>query len=186
MARQGRNYTRDLAIEARQHSLMGLDLGEGPSRRVMGFGLIVFPAWLLLMWPVLGIPTPYTFTLYFIPPAIMTWFGMREGKPTRRRRITGWVLAIRYPLIGHRPIIKLGRTAPTSGEMLPLTERWQLLTAVRSGIVPGSTAPAWADDRAVQRPSRWHGKPTAKPITIQQRSYLMGAGHLYNQLTGKK
>lgn len=186
MARQGRNYTRDLSIEARQHSLMGIDLGEGPSRRVIGFGFVVFPAWLLLMWPLLGVPTPHTFTLYFVPPVIATWFGMREGTPTRRRRITQWVLALRYPMIGHRPIIKLGRVTPTRTECLPLAERWHLLTAVRSGIVPGSAAPAWADEQAALRPSRWLAKPTARPVTISQRTHLVGAGHLYELLTRKK
>lgn len=186
MARTGRNFTRDLSIEARQHSIMGLDLGEGPSRRVVAFGAIVFPVWLLAMWPLLGVPSPQTFTLYFLPPAIITWFGMREGNPKRRRRITQWVLALRYPLIGHRPIIKLGRVRPTSAECLPLSERWHLLGTVRSGIVPGSAPPAWADDRDAKRPSRWHHQPTSKPIAIRQRSYLMGSGHLYDLLTRKR
>ena len=186
MARQGRNYTRDLTIEARQHSILGVDLGEGPPRRVVTFGLIVFPVWVILMWPIFGLPTPHTFIFYSLPPTLVTWFGMRPGNPKSRRKITPWVLALRYPLIGHQPIIKLGRTRPTAGELIPLAERWHLLTTVRSGIVPGSTPPAWASDQAEQRPSRWLARPTAKPIAIRQRSYLMSAGDLYNHLTRKK
>lgn len=186
MARTGRNFTRDLAIEARQHAIMGLDLGEGPSRRVVGFGLIVFPVWILLMWPLLGMPTAQTFTLYVLPPSLLTWWGMREGNPTRRRRITGWVLALRYPLLGHRPIIKLGRIRPTSAECLPLYERWHLLGTVRSGLVPGSTPPAWADDQAHLRPSRWHNQPTSKAIAIRQQTHVIGSSHLYEVLTRKR
>ncbi len=186
MARTGRNYTRDLTIEARQHSLLGLDLGEGPERRVIAFGLVVFPVWVILMWPILGIPTPHTFIFYSLPPTMATVFGMRPGKPKTRRQITAWVLALRYPLIGHRPIIKLGRVRPMAGELIPLAERWHLLTTMRSGIVPGSAAPAWASDQAEERPSRWLGRPTGKPITIRQRSHLMGAADLYNHLIRKK
>lgn len=187
MARMGRNLTRDLAIESRQHSLLGLDLGEGPSRRVLGFGALVVVIWCLLMWPLLRMPTAHTFSLYFLPPVILTLFGMRDGTPSRRRKITEWVLAVRYPFIGHKPLIKLGRTAPARGEFLPLSERWAFLGAVRQGIVPSSTAPAWADERAAQRPSRWLAKPTTKPIVLNQRGYLIGAATLYDRLTaGKK
>lgn len=186
MARQGRNYTRDLTIEARQHSILGVDLGEGPPRRVIAFGLIVFPVWVILMWPIFGTPTPHTFIFYSLPPTLVTWFGMRPGTPKNRRRITELVLALRYPLIGHQPIMKLGRTRPTAGELIPVAERWHFLTTVRSGIVPGSTPPAWASDQAEQRPSRWLARPTAKPIAIRQRSYLMSAVDLYNHLTRKK
>ena len=71
--RAGRTLTSHFQLETRQHDLLGLDLGEGPPRRALIFGAMVFVVWVLLCAPLLGAPTQNTFSLYVIhEPVILT------------------------------------------------------------------------------------------------------------------
>jgi len=182
MARQGRIYTKDLAIEPRQHELLGLDLGEGPERRTIGFGLVVFALWVAITAPILGVPTQITFTFYILPPSLITWFGRQtSARLPRRRRVTEWVLALRYPLVGAEPIIKLGARSPSDAERLPLSIRWQRW---RSGarVLTGVTTPGWVDSVETTHDRHWVGKPSGKPIQLSQHPVLLGTSALAERL----
>lgn len=110
--REGKTLTRTMSIETRQHELFNIDLGEGAPRAALVAGLIVTAVWCFLMWLILGAPGKGTFTLFVLPPALLTVYGWRESENNpRRRRVTDWALAIRFVIRGCRPIVALGRRA---------------------------------------------------------------------------
>jgi hypothetical protein len=124
MTRLGHTYTRHFDLETRQHEILGMDLGEGPSRRLLVTGAAIYAVWtggLLLLF---GVPSQLTFTLYFAPPAVITYYGaQRSRKNERRWNLTRWALTVRYLTVGHRPIVNGGRRAAERVEWLPLRAR---------------------------------------------------------------
>lgn len=102
--------TRTLHIEARQHDIAGIDLGEGPPRAAMVFGAVVVVLWcggLLLLF---GLPSKALMPVYVVPPAVLAIYGFQEDENNpRRRKITSWVLSVRNVLTGQNPIVALGR-----------------------------------------------------------------------------
>ncbi|MFH9355157.1 hypothetical protein [Kitasatospora sp. NPDC017646] len=123
--RQGNTYTRHFDLETRQHELLGIDLGEGAPRRALVLGLVLYAVWLGLLLLILGLPSRFTFTLYFLPPLMITIFGtQRSHKLDRRWNITRWAISIRYLVLGHRPVICGGRRATHRSEWLGRRARW--------------------------------------------------------------
>lgn len=121
--REGRTLTRSMRLEARQHEMLGMDLGEGFPRAMLGFSAIVMLIWWGLALLLFGIPSQRNFTFYFVPPILLAAFGWREGTNPRRRRVTEWALLAIWVLRGHRPVIALGRREPGPGELTALSER---------------------------------------------------------------
>lgn len=111
--REGRTLTRTLEIEPRQHDLFGLDLGEGPLRGQLIFGLCAVTLWLALTVPLSflwGGPGPNSALLFVAPPLLVTAIGWRHSEDNPRRRlVTVWVLTGRWVLFGHRPVVTVGR-----------------------------------------------------------------------------
>lgn len=104
-----------MSVETRQHELFNVDLGEGVPRKALVAGMVVMVAWWAVLSLVMGTPTAQTTTLYLLPPALVTIFGWRESERNpRRRNITEWVLAIRWIITGHQPVIGLGRQSDTA------------------------------------------------------------------------
>lgn len=147
--RTGRTYTRAFDVEARQHELLGIDLGEGPPRRLLAVALAGFAVWTGTLWCAFGWPSPVLFSLYVGPPAFVTAYGVQRSRRLERRyALTCWVITLRYLLIGHRPIVAGGRRRAGRGELLPVRarfgERIEPLLRVRgraalAGVsVPGS------------------------------------------------
>ncbi|MFD0383198.1 hypothetical protein ACFQ2B_15025 [Streptomyces stramineus] len=66
--RVGHTFTRHFDLETRQHELLGMDLGEGPSRRVLVTGAVVYAVWMGGLFLIFGWPSQMFFTLYFAPP----------------------------------------------------------------------------------------------------------------------
>lgn len=125
MSRIGRTYTRHFDLDAKQHELLGVDLGEGTPRRALILGLILFVGWGGLMLLLFGIPSKFSLTLYLVPPAALTFYGaQRSTKLERRWNFTLWSIAIRYLWVGHRPIICGGRRAATRSEWIGRRARW--------------------------------------------------------------
>ncbi|MEU9237112.1 hypothetical protein [Streptomyces subrutilus] len=123
--RTGTTYTRHFDLETRQHELLGMDLGEGVSRRTLVLGLVLYLVWTGGLLLVIGLPTQVTFTFYFLPPLLTAIFGtQRSGRNDRRWNITYWALTIRYLTVGHRPVICGGRRAATRSEWIPIGVRW--------------------------------------------------------------
>lgn len=112
--RESRVLTRTIEIEPRQHTLLGLDLGDGPPRHQITLGAVATVLWLAIILPfsyfLLGGIGPNWGWLYVLPPGLITWYGWRVPERNPRRRImTQWVLAIRWVMHGHEPVIALGR-----------------------------------------------------------------------------
>lgn len=121
--REGRTLTRTMQIETRQHELFNVDLGEGAPRAALVAGFLLVITWAGVLFLLLGAPTRVTFTLYVLPPSLLTIYGWRES-PTnpRRRRVTDWALALRWIARGHRPVVALGRQ-PSAGRTRGLWQR---------------------------------------------------------------
>jgi hypothetical protein len=180
MPRVGRVLTSHMDIEPRQHDLLGLDLGEGPPRRTIIFGLIVMVLWCALLIPILRVPDKITFSIYFIPPIVITMFGMRPSpRSGRRRTLTDWALVLRYGVLGHRPVVRLGTRRPTRQEFILFADRWRSVLGLPARIVPAVARPPWAgaepDTNADQR-------PTGRAITITQRTTVIGGDTLLRTL----
>ena len=186
----GHNYTRHFALEGRQHDLLGFDLGEGPKRRTLVFGMVVIPVWCVLTYGVLSLVTaqplsPYTSALYMIPPVLLVFFGMQESPRTsRRRRITDWILRVRYPIFGHRPVIRLGARRATRAERVPLTARWQFVGDLIGRVVPSTQRPPWDSDD--EDDDDHEPAATGPQLAMNQRCLVMGSDELLRQLTNTR
>lgn len=131
--RLGQDLTRDTTIESRQYELLGMDLGDGISRRMGGILVLLCLVWVGLMFLILGPPTPYTFIFYSLPPGAIGVFGARQNaQQPRRVNITQWALKIRQFFIGHKPVINLGRTPSNRREWMPLSDRTDFSTILHS------------------------------------------------------
>ncbi|WP_331720120.1 hypothetical protein OG762_51730 (plasmid) [Streptomyces sp. NBC_01136] len=123
--RIGNTYTQHFELETKQHELLGLDLGEGAPRRPLVLGLVLNGLWWAVLLLVLGGPSKFTFTAYFLPPVIVTVYGAQRSTVIDRRwNLTRWAIGIRYLVLGHRPIISGGRRAATRSEWMNRRARW--------------------------------------------------------------
>lgn len=183
MSRSGRVLTKHFEIEARQHDLLGLDLGEGPKRRALIIGAAALTIWAGGCLLLFGLPNKYSFSLYTLPPVILTVFGARpSARMGRRMALTDWALAIRYAVLGHRPIVRMGTRQAGRSEYLPLRQRWHIVTGIGARIVPAAARPPWVSpDEDVQQERR----PVGPVIVLDQQSRVIGSNTLLQQLTGR-
>lgn len=183
MSRSGRVLTKHFEIESRQHDLLGLDLGEGPKRRALIIGAAALTVWAGGCLILFGLPNKFSFSAYFLPPVILTVFGARpSSRMGRRMALTDWALALRYALIGHRPIVRMGIRKPGRSEYLPLGQRWHIVTGIGARIVPAAARPAWVSpDQDVERERR----PVGPVIVLDQQSRVVGSQALLQQLTAR-
>lgn len=180
--RVGRTYTKDLAIEPRQHDLLGLDLGEGPPRRLLGILALSCTVWWTLLGMMFGLPSQASVTWYLLPPVLLSWFGMQPSPQLgRRRRITQWLLMLRYPTIGAQPIIRLGARPADRPDRLPWRVRWGQLTRGWTALT-GTTRPAWAEETPAST-SRT-ATPTGKrrPLKINRSAIVLDDDALRRRL----
>lgn len=137
--RTGRTVTKQLKFETHQHELVGLDLGEGIKRKELWIALVVVPAWVALLWLLIGAPTKANSLLFMTPPFIFLKYGVAENeRMPRRMNFTQMILAVRYSLIGHRPIVRAGARSASRDEYMPITERWnfpQIARALRMNFL---------------------------------------------------
>ncbi|OKI50345.1 hypothetical protein [Streptomyces sp. MJM1172] len=137
MSRVGHTYTRHFDLDTRQHEILGLDLGEGPSRRLLVTGAVLYAVWAGGMLLLFGAPSKITFTLYAAPPGVITFYGAQRSKANERRRnLAQWSLFLRYLMVGHRPVINGGRRAAARSEWLPMRARLGDRAEVLTGL-PG-------------------------------------------------
>jgi hypothetical protein len=123
--RTGHTLTRHFSLDTRQHEIMGVDLGEGPPRKMLVLTLALYLLWGGGALLIFGLPDKLTFSLYFTPPGVVAYYGARRSKGQPRRwNITVWALTLRYHLVGHRPIINGGRRAASRSEWIPRRGRW--------------------------------------------------------------
>lgn len=126
---QARNFTKAFKVETRQHELLGLDLGEGPTREMLIFGSLFLIAWMGLLWLIFGPPTPHTFIFYLTIPAIVVYYAFQDSKRVpRRKNLAEWAIKAHYQTHGHRPIIGLDTRRATRAECRPLRTRLGLAT----------------------------------------------------------
>ncbi|MCF3100082.1 hypothetical protein IPZ58_00560 [Streptomyces roseoverticillatus] len=171
--RVGHTFTRHFDLETRQHELLGLDLGEGPSRRVLTTGAVVYAVWMGTLFLIFGWPSQMFFTLYFAPPALITFYGSQRSRRNERRwNLTQWALTIRYMTVGHRPVINGGRRAADRSEWLPLRAR---LGEKADDVMSLPGMGAFEGLLGNEEPQRASGRA----ITLEARPRLYGPDHVY-------
>ncbi|MDO5878338.1 hypothetical protein MG599_24020 (plasmid) [Paenarthrobacter sp. SD-1] len=173
--RIGRNLTKDLQIDSKQHELLGFDMGEGVDRRTLVLGVIFAFAWVSLLLLVFGPPMPQTFIVYFMPPILLTVFGVQAStRQPRRRNLTQWILKLRQVTVAHRPIIRTGRRKATRQDHVPLGERFSWET-VQEVIAPGTSQPRWLKEESS---FDYQGRPVGPAIELHRRpARLIGQDH---------
>lgn len=166
--REGRTLTRPMSIDSRQHEIVGIDLGEGVGRGAALFGLITAACWVGLLWLV-GVPwSKETSLLWMGPPIALTAYGWTDGACPRRRRVTEWVLTIRWIVHGHLPIVALGRHPLDRTECMPLRQR---LAYRLMGAEPHVT-----DEEPV---------PAGTAVRIAPTVQLVGIDWMHDAMTGE-
>jgi hypothetical protein len=172
--RVGRTLTHHFEIETRQYDVLGIDLGEGARRRMIIFGAVIVLAWVGLLVLIFGWPSKPTFSLYVVPPFVVTALGWRPGKyHERRRRVTEWALSARYALLSHRPVIALGARAADRSEYLRLSERIPLRRM--AALARGQKTPDWEAGGITADPRYRAGAE----IALSQRARLLGSDHMH-------
>jgi hypothetical protein len=175
--RTGETLTQHFQIETRQHELFGLDLGDGVPRRSLVWGTTFLVTWSLLCFPILGMPTQGTFSLYFLPPMFAAYFAFQSSAAQSRRvNLTQWAIKVRYVLIGHRPIISLGARAATRIEYR--AGRWSSVTdGIVRVAVPWKVRAEWD----LEPEADITGPVQAGPaIILNQRATLHGFDYMQN------
>ncbi|MEU8779917.1 hypothetical protein [Streptomyces sp. NPDC048606] len=139
--REGTTYTRHFALEARQHELFGVDLGQGIARRTMLLGALAFGLWDGIGIALFGFPSPDWLTVYLLPPLLVTVLGAQPARRCDRRSVLAcWVIAGQYQVWGHRPVVRGGRAQVHRSEWIPRAERWARQAPVLTRIVGPRTA----------------------------------------------
>lgn len=159
-----------MRIEPRQHDLFGVDLGEGVPRAALGWGVLVYVAWWAAL-TVLRVPwIPGLVMVWMVPPSIIAFLGWREGRCPRRRRVTEWLLGLRWVVRAHTPVIGLGRRQADREESLPLRERVRCRTAGwQNGFRLGQVAAAQTAARG-----RTYDTTHGRAVVIAPRVQLIG------------
>ena len=148
---RGRVLTRSFSFETRQHSLLGMDLGEGVPRRALLIGAVMLALWFGLLTLFFGLPDQRTLLFYVSLPLIVIWFGMQpSSKVARRRRMTDWIQRGRFVLYAHEGI-KNGAPARLRRDRLKLRER---LTFAWLRATFGSRSKDWDPWEAATAASR--------------------------------
>lgn len=131
--RTGRTVTKQLQFETHQHEILGVDLGEGPKRKELWIALVLIPAWVALLWLIIGAPTKANSLLFMAPPFLFLKYGVNENERNpRRMNFTQMILALRYSLTGHRPIVRAGARSASRSEYMPLSQRWNFAQIARA------------------------------------------------------
>ncbi|MFF7726028.1 hypothetical protein [Streptomyces sp. NPDC008001] len=171
--RVGHTFTRHFDLETRQHELLGMDLGEGPSRRVLVTGAVVYAVWMGGLFLIFGWPSQMFFTVYFAPPALITFYGSQRSRRNERRwNLTQWALTVRYLTVGHRPVINGGRRAAGRSEWLPLRAR---LGEKSEDVLALPGMGAFERFLGDEEPQPTSGRP----VTLDARPRLYGPDHVY-------
>lgn len=179
MSRTGRTLTRTMSIETRQHSLFGIDLGDGPPRAALIWCVVVFFIWFGLMLTLFqGGPSKATVPLWIGPPTALGLYGWQEStRSPRRRRVTEWALCLRWITRGHRPVIALGRRVARPDELPGLLER--LAQRMGSDDLLVLVMPWRRHDEEIQQQVRERVAARAqqrasRPILLRQQVQLIG------------
>ncbi|MDN5797200.1 MAG: hypothetical protein L0H79_15800 [Intrasporangium sp.] len=124
MSREGQTLTRTMGFETKQHELFGIDLGDGAPRRMLVWGALCCAIWWGLLYVIFRGFNPMTMFFWLAPPVFLAYYGWRDGRTHRRRKVTEWVLTARWLRRGSEPVIALGRRKATRAERMGLVERW--------------------------------------------------------------
>ncbi|MGV9315207.1 hypothetical protein ACWDR0_23935 [Streptomyces sp. NPDC003691] len=167
--RTGRTYTRHFELDTRQHELLGVDLGEGAPRRALVLGLILFGVWFGGLTLLFGLPGKITFTLYFLPPVIVSVYGAQRSQAVDRRwNMTRWAIGIRYLVLGHRPIICGGQRAAARGEWIARRDRWAPRVSILADSPLGPLLDRWLGPEDSTAPG------AGAPVRLDARPRLYG------------
>lgn len=189
MALQGRVLTRHFAMEPRQHEILGIDLGEGPTRKMLVLGLVLYALWWGLLALLLGLLLEHPLSransfLWIIPPGLALWWITQPSPLTERRtRLVDVLAALNFWVRGHKPIVRMSTHRPTR------QERSSRGAAPWTRMVPGDAqGPEWArdDHNADAITADAEAGPTGPPMTITARPMLISGPTLADRLTPRR
>ncbi|MFI9311074.1 hypothetical protein [Streptomyces triculaminicus] len=166
--RASHTFSRHWDLETRQHELLGLDLGEGISRKVLLHGLVVFVLWDGFLLLAAGFPTTTVFSFYLLPPIFITAYGTkRSAAYWRRRNFLVWGVTVNYLINGVRPVTGRGRIpAPRLGWRLRAQRLGERFPKLAQLPAPGAAfAPVDGRDLA---------EASGNPAHIRHRVRLYG------------
>ncbi|MFJ4880870.1 hypothetical protein ACIP93_37470 [Streptomyces sp. NPDC088745] len=181
--REGSTYTRHFHVETRQHEILGMDLGEGVPRRALMLGMLLFLVWTGGLLALFGMPGRFTLGLYTLPPIFVATVGTHPSRRYERRwRIAEWVIAARYRLWGHRPVICGGRVTAHRSEWISRRARWgaRAEDLARTPLAGPAALVIGAEGDADTVPA------SAPPVTLAARCHLYGPDHLYRATARRK
>ncbi|PPF85242.1 hypothetical protein C5C03_15070 [Clavibacter michiganensis] len=174
----GRTITKALTVEARQHELFGIDLGEGFRRREAGLAVLVFLATLPAMYVLvnatglLRAAPQFAFPLMALPGIVVVMFGFLPSEANPRRvYLTVAALSIRYLVVGHLPIISLGAREPSRLERLNLRDRALPAVAVVVNRVSQGARQMRAEPRDLDFTGPVEGEVPAETFRVRQLGY---------------
>ena len=108
-----------------------------------------------------------------IPVVIVYWGFTPDPKHARRRRLVAWMLAARYALVGHIPIVA-GRRAGERGGVLTPRERIDVATWWRTRVLHKDDEHLWeSTTKGAYRPF-----PAGQPITPRVEVRLYSFEHM--------
>ena len=119
-------------------------------------------------------PTQVTFPLYVTIPVVIVYWGFTpDPKHARRRRLVAWMLAARYALVGHIPIVA-GRRAGERGGVLTTRERIDVAAWWRTRVLHKDDEHLWESatkGRAPPLPRRPADHTTCGGAPVQLRAH---------------
>ena len=105
-----------------------------------------------------------------IPVVIVYWGFTPDPKHARRRRLVAWMLAARYALVGHIPIVA-GRRAGERGGVLTPRERIDVATWWRTRILHKDDEHLWESATKGSRRPFPAGQPIAPQVVVRLYSF---------------
>ena len=118
---EARIHTRSFEFPRKLYQIGPMGLKDGLEVDFLKIGGLFLVAWFAALTLLFGLPTQVTFPLYVTIPVVIVYWGFTpDPKHARRRRLVAWMLAARYALVGHIPIVAGKRAGERSAFSLPV------------------------------------------------------------------
>lgn len=171
---EARIHTRSFEFPRKLYQIGPMGLKDGLEVDFLKIGGLFLLAWFAALTLLFGLPTQATFPLYVTIPVVIVYWGFTpDPKHARRRRLVAWMLAVRYALVGHIPIVA-GRRAGERGGVLTPRERIDVAAWWRTRVLHKDDEHLWESaTKGARRPF-----PAGQPITPRVEVRLYSFEHM--------